>query len=344
MILRDRPNTLIDYRDSYCLKGLMMIMIIALHIIIKLVYHYEIKILNYTGWPHWGAMAVGIFFFLSGFGMTHSFLTKGVNPRKVIWNIINNLIYPFLFAFAVYLLINAIFFEPHYFSSQLLTLSIPETTSWFFKVILIIYIITPIVFSVLPKHIIPLFITIGVITYIIIAITLGAETFWYNSIICYPIGVLASYITNNQLFTPPIFTKPSQSQDKLSALKQNLLILWSNINKSKKWIMLILIMTTCLWFRAFQYDTLDSVLFCLLAIILLPHLKITNDILFYIGKNSFIFYITHIALYNILARIITSPILYALSVALLSILCVWVYLLLVKLLSQANSLLRPVKT
>lgn len=196
MIVRKKLSSFLEKDDTYAYRGFLMIIIIALHIFINLYYVYDCQFAKQLKriWENWGSECVGAYFLLSGYGL---FLSINKNfPLKFSYIIrqLKKLIIPFIAAFIIYLIINAIFYEPHFFIRQFISLTIPETTSWFIKVIISLYVLTLLLFKISNKPLISIIIiSFCSIIYIICCLYLGLREFWFNSIICYPIGMFIAY-------------------------------------------------------------------------------------------------------------------------------------------------------
>lgn len=197
---------LFDKKDTYALRGVAMLMIVFHHIWTTIL-HTDGDVAPFLSeyiFVPWGYYGTCLFFFLSGYGlflsMNHA--TK-LNP-SYLGKRIKNLIEPFLFCFILFICAFA-FFEPSKINIGLLkdlfTLTIPTTTTWFYKVIFVLYIYTFLSFklNILNK-------TRVLMTYLICLIYIYfahkyLPSFWYISILGYPLGqTFAITSSRNKLY------------------------------------------------------------------------------------------------------------------------------------------------
>lgn len=200
-MLQRKQRPLFQKDDCYAFRGLLMLFVIALHIQIKLYYHYGYSFLPFLNWDMYGAQCVGAFFLLSGYGLTLSLESWGITMGYISRSY-KKLLLPFIVSFLVYVVLHAILYKPQLYFSHLATMTIPETSTWFVKIIIGIYTIVFLSFKFL-KNRFPRLLCVTLITviYIIFMQSIGAPRFWYDSIICFPLGMSMLYIKNH---TPPI--------------------------------------------------------------------------------------------------------------------------------------------
>ena len=172
---------LFEKDSTYSLRGVCMLMIIASHIPYTMDDTVASKLLHILLFDYWGAFGTALFFLLSGYGMFLSLhKTKDVNTSYVT-NKLKKLFMPFLFTWMVY-----------------------GIDIWFFKVIIGLYIAIILLFK-LPisdtLRVIVMFIM--VFGYYIIMRGLSFESWWYNSVLCFPLGMLFAsrkeLVKNNSL-------------------------------------------------------------------------------------------------------------------------------------------------
>ena len=263
-------RTLLDYDDTYSLKGIAMLMIIIGHAING--YPRTATGYFYPGWLDclhmelWAAMGVSIFFFLSGYGM---FLAldrrQGSIDMKYVISKVKRLFVPLLVYWVVEL-ITLLIFNRHELTAhifrEIFTFSIhPDVENWFFKVIVPTYIIMFGLFLTrMPGsfRVILLFMISAI--YILILRKAAFGLWWYNTIIAFPIGALVAY--RKELF------------EKISP---------------------IIICPVCAAAMASIYlFHFNSILFNAIApflfIYIIRIVNINNKLLNFIGVNSFLFY------------------------------------------------------
>ena len=221
--------------------------------------------LNYFQLGYWGGMGVGIFLFLSGYGLFHTLSNKATIDKRYIITKIERLFKPFVIYWIVEIVVLAIFNRDE-LTSQLLreivSFSIhPNVENWFFKVIVIIYVITIILFRLRLRNSykIALFFALSV-AYLFIMRELGYGQWWYNNILAYPMGTLVSYKYH-------WFSKQNSVLMSVGGFCLMLVMFYFHMN-------------------TFVLH-LSFVLFCIYTVRLV---NIQNRILFFIGFNSFVFY------------------------------------------------------
>jgi peptidoglycan/LPS O-acetylase OafA/YrhL len=263
-------RTLLDYDDTYSLKGIAMLMVIIGHAVNG--YPKTDTGYFYPGWLDclhmelWAAMGVSIFFFLSGYGM---FLAldrrQGSIDMKYVISKVKRLFVPLLVYWVVELITLLIFnrqeLTTHIFR-EIFTFSIhPDVENWFFKVIVPTYIIMFGLFLTrMPGsfRVILLFIISAI--YILILRKAAFGLWWYNTIIAFPIGALVAY--RKELFEKisPIIVCP------VCAAAMASIYLFH--------------------FNSILFNAIAPFLF----IYLIRIVNINNKLLNFIGVNSFLFY------------------------------------------------------
>lgn len=189
--------------DTICLKGIMMIIVISLHLLFILDQRYNIY-LPYINWQKWGSMAVGTFLLITGFGLTSSIVRRGNVNRKYIFKSVKKLIYPFIGAFLLGLIACSIVSPLGFYVKEFFTLTIPYTTSWFIKYIFCTYLVTLLLFKYLKKTVALITLFILTIGYIVVCKSIGLQSCWYDSAICFPLGSLSFFVLNIR-HLPPLF-------------------------------------------------------------------------------------------------------------------------------------------
>ena len=236
---------------------------------------YFPEILNYLQMGYWGGMGVGIFLFLSGYGLLLSLDKRiGIDWRYVSSKI-KRLFEPFLIYWVVEIIVLAIFNQCEltlHLLEEFVTFSIhPDTENWFFKVIVIVYMITIGLFKCSLKNSIRIAILfILSFTYLLVMRGTGLGQWWYNTILCFPVGALVAYRYNFFSSLNPVIVS-------LTSFGLLLGLFFVHMNT--------IVLHLCF------------VILCSYIIPLFKQLKFSggfwnkqNRLLYYIGYNSFIFY------------------------------------------------------
>jgi len=192
----------LEYKDTYNLRGIAMLMIIIGHTYngypIDNPHFYFPSWLNYLQLGYWGGMGVGIFLFLSGYGLFCTLGNKTTIDKSYIISKIERLFKPFVIYWIVEIFVLAIFNREELtiqLLREIVSFSIhPDVENWFFKVIVVVYVITIILFRLRIKdsYRISLFFILS-IAYLVIMRELGFGHWWYDNILAYPLGALVSY-------------------------------------------------------------------------------------------------------------------------------------------------------
>lgn len=228
--------------------------------------YYFPQLLNYLHMELWGAMGVGVFLFLSGYGLFLSLSKRQDNiDRTYIISKIKRLFLPLLVYWVVEVLTLLIFnrqeISAHIFK-EILTFSMhPDIENWFFKVILGAYIIIICLFKTKMNHgarIVTLFAVS--LLYMIVMYLLGFGAWWYNTILCFPLGTVVAY---RKKFFERLRPAPV-------CLVSIVLILALYI----------------IWFN----DIIFNIAFVFLCTYLIRLVNVNNRLLRFIGINSFLFY------------------------------------------------------
>lgn len=162
-------------------------------ILLMIAHHVSQHIPDNGVWPlifgSVGGLLTGIFFFLSGYGNYYSYCKrKNENRVKWIFQRITAIILPFEVIYPIFYFISG---HTGLYIKGTLTLTFPEATNWFIKVMLGCYVIFFLIYFILPfrmtvKNAILLMSTAAAI---IIFIFLKMDTFWWSSVLCFPLGV-----------------------------------------------------------------------------------------------------------------------------------------------------------
>ena len=267
-------------QDTYVLRGIAMLMIIV---------HHGLKHAPYA--PDairglWGDMGTAVFFFISGFGLCCSMSKRDYVDFTYLWQNTKKLIIPYLIVWFFTEIVFNILYPSYGIRNTLrdvITLSYPSFESvnlWFIKVIVISYIVSILTFIIIRNRLLRVsFVTVICMVYIYIAWkVLRLPQYWFGSFICFPAGMW------------------------LSAYKEEL----KGVLSHK---IIIAILSLVLYVVFLKYDFLPtlacfkySIMFCLLFVSLGSIVNIQSKPLYFIGKNSLLFYLIHIALLFLLSE------------------------------------------
>lgn len=256
-----------------------MLLILFHHIYVKLAIEMGLSI-PYVGLllAPGGYLGTGLFFFLSGYGLYHSLLRqKQLRITYLSTRLIKMLcVYVVSFVICVFLKWDII---DHFIMIDFLSLTIPGTTTWFFKVIIALYIISYVVFkNNISKEFKVLLISIITMTYYLIALKYLPD-FWYTSVLCFPIGMIVAL--KKQWFT--IYTQ----------------------------ILGFLLFILC--FKYMQREDMrftTAITFCFAVLFVMRYVTIKSQMLKYIGKHSLCFYLFQLVLLRPLMVFQSHPLLY----------------------------------
>ncbi len=229
-----------------------------------------------------GYLGTGLFFFMSGYGLYHSMAHKEVLPVSYLWKR--------LFKMWSVLLIAYLFTEipmmlNHEFGGGILidflSLTIPYTTTWFFKVIVLTYIVTFFIFKLkIDKGTkVGLIVFLSVIYYVISSKLL--PDYWYTSVLCFPMGMVVAHCR-------PRFNTKLQ-------------------------LLLSILFVPCFWkIQDLHWRFVTAILFCFFALFIIRFVRYKSSLLNYIGVNSLCFYLFQLALLQNSHILTSNPYIYML--------------------------------
>lgn len=242
-------------------------------------HHVYLSTLKFGGVTYLGAIlkpagfiATGVFLFLSGYGMYYSINKKESISLGYIANKMTKLLLPYWYAWIVYAIIMisvpSISFSSVDVVSNFFTLGMPlGESNWFFRVIVGVYLLSFIVFKIVNKwNFRILIITILSAFYMGLMLFHHYGSFWYNTILCYPMGLLFAH--NKQII--------------------------EGFYSKKYFGMFLLLSLVLLFFIYYHLSSLISivlsVVFSLACAYILQFVKFNTRCLRFIGINSLLFY------------------------------------------------------
>lgn len=262
----------IDYSLSIssttCIKGVFVVLIFLSHFC----QYIDTNTIPYFE-PYlflrniFGQLVVAPFLFYSGYGVMEQIKEKGNNyvdsmPKKRIFKTW----FHFALAIVIYLLISFYLWSGYSYTTILLSFIGWESlgnSNWYIFAILVMYICTYFSFKLLKDDRAVWACFIFSLLYIVIMYFAKGGSWWYDTILCFPTGILVSY-------------------DKKRV---------ACFMKKRCWA----IIAFCLMAFAFRANImmheLLSVFFCFGIVLLCSYIKIESSILLFLGKHAFEIYI-----------------------------------------------------
>lgn len=189
---------LFDRTDTTFLRGLSILAIVIHHIYQFTSYVYGItypSALNLL-FSSFGYMGVSVFFMLSGYGLTCSVKKNAPITKTYIISHLTKLIEPFIYVWILDLLF--FYTSPNESLINLISLSLSNNELWFLKEIFILYLLYLLPFIIYRNHsqaiIIPLLLST---IFAIIVSFIATPSYWWNSTLCFPLGILCSLRKDN---------------------------------------------------------------------------------------------------------------------------------------------------
>lgn len=172
------------------LKSLAMLMIIFHHVLKEF---FPLSGTLEVICNHFGYLGAGVCFFLSGYGLSKSFEKK----EKIGWDWVKNkckkLYLPFIFAFAVSFLLIILFkkdFSLQEIVKDYFIFSLPNKTTWFYKIILGFYVIMPIAYRLSCNNLVRTLVVLAITLFYFIIVSRFADSYWYNTVLNFPAGMV----------------------------------------------------------------------------------------------------------------------------------------------------------
>lgn len=275
---------------------------------------------EFSNFSYMGTYIVSIFFFLSAYGLyvqnesrenyLDNFLVKRLSKIIVPFFIIS-LIYMF------YRFVNGQLIDLNFFINLFKQGSTIIYNGWFVDIIILMYIFFYLSFKFFQNKFLSIvFNTIFIICYICLAIKLGYNFWWYNSVLAFAIGLIWA-----------------KNQNKIDRFLE-------------KYYFIVIVLVTVLLFVSHRYDillkylhiedsysyalaaNLDNIIFTIYFIIVfLKKINFSNVYLNFIGRISFELYMIHGLVISMLAKIFVSSrvndVLFTLFVLIISLILAW---------------------
>lgn len=259
-----------------------------------------------------GFLTTSLFFFISGYGNMLSINKSSRTEITWLTKKIVKIYLPFFVAYWIGYLISY-FLYPQLCPSGLdmlidiFTVSLPGQISWFPKIILLCFALQWIAKKLFSNIVYQnASILLIVLVYMVVMWKTGQSAFWYNSVICYPLGCI---FAKTKVFGKIL----SKFKDKkFISMIVSVLLFGATVVLSKK--------LEILKFISPIFFSLGCYYFSLIF-------NVKTKLFSWIGNNSFEFYIFHIISYQAFAKLISvNKYLYTLLVFVGTFVLVYVYL------------------
>ena len=269
----DKSIDFLDIKSTGSFRGLAIIAIVFIHL------------LQNIGAPNWflniflycGCITVGIFFFISGYANYQSLRKKDNVKGKWLYKKVFRLYLTFLFAYLINAILLAVVnkeaFDIQTVLLELLSIKLHLWIIWYLKVQIAAYIILWVSLKLFKMHNLKILWGISLL-YCIVFILLKFNDFWWNSILCFPLGVtIAKYKENITVFLKKI-----------------------NIFVALAPAFILSVITYKIYMTGNNeiFGLISSILFCIFTVSFVFHFKIHSKILNFIGNISLEIYIWHL--------------------------------------------------
>lgn len=195
-------NDYMSVYDTTCIKGVFIIVVFFSHFDSYVEYTASLDTFYHS--LNIGQAMVTMFLFYSGFGVMESIKKSD----KYVEEMPRKRVLPLLISFAtvviLYALIGVLIGKKYTVLQILLSLigwQSVGNSNWYIFDILVLYLITFAVFSLLrkvKKHNVSItVVTLVTIIFILVLKSLGKASFWYDTVLCYPAGMFYSLYRNN---------------------------------------------------------------------------------------------------------------------------------------------------
>lgn len=170
------------------LRGICIILIVFSHTASEfeaILSAYHLTTLLQAGW-----IATGVFFFLSGYGLTLSIRKNNID-RTYIWTHLKRLLFPYLIFWGLYIITGLLvghFPTEENLIVSFLSLKMPNADSWFFRTILVIYLLYMII-ARFQKRYAGMILSVTIVIYAVTLAISSVAGWWWNTICCFPVGM-----------------------------------------------------------------------------------------------------------------------------------------------------------
>lgn len=183
------PKLFLNRNYTNLLRGVCMVMIVYGHTaneFTEVLAKYHLGFLLESG-----RFATGVFLFLSGYGLTLS-IKRNIIDGSYIRRHLQKLLLPYFTFWMFYFLIGFLCGFPSTQNNiciDFIFLKMPNVDTWFFRTILVLYVLY---FSLARylKTYAGIGIAVIIFAYITILIYYEVSSWWWNTIMCFPVGIL----------------------------------------------------------------------------------------------------------------------------------------------------------
>lgn len=280
-----QETSVISRETSITVRGVLMILIIIHHFYqytLSLVGFSYYSIISYT-LQSLGYLSSGIFFALSGYGISCSLKRNRINNKYLFRHLVK-LITPYLFVLVIYGLfyVNSITL----FLKDFLTLSVSGNSLWFFKIIIGFYVLAIGLkyLGIRIKRVGQIMLATTLIYVLCVFMLLPLDSYWYNSVLCFPVG----FMMQRKMSASPIEDK------RLLLFSAGFAILFviGYLNPVIPMHSLSHLMVSVITM------IIGSLFLSIIVLNLISGRMISNRILWFVGSNSLICYLAQMLYFN----------------------------------------------
>lgn len=284
--LQSFNNDYLNKTNTSCIKGIFILIVFYSHLVTYIGVQQSKDFLMFAVRDFLGQLMVTMFLFYSGYGIYESIKKKknyvSTIPKKRILKTLIN----FDIAIIIFLIVNLIINKEYSIQKILLSFIGWESIgndNWYIFSIILLYFITYISFKIFDKNDKSALKMTWLLTIIfILFLNLHKEIYWYNTLLCYPLGLTYSYY-----------------KEKIEKVL---------FNNKKYYIIFIISLFAFLIIKKseninFWYYEISSLLFVFVILQITMKLNINNKVLNWFGDKLFWIFILHRIPMNILKEI-----------------------------------------
>ncbi len=268
-----KDDNFLSKNSTMCINGIFVGIILFSHFNVYVTFIPITDLLYYRIIKKIGQLMVTTFFMYSGYGIMESVKTKKNYINNFFKNRIVKLFIMFSLSIVIWIIFNLIMNREFPISDILLSFtgwSSIGNSNWFIFATFCLYFITLISFSIFKRSNIKTiaFSLLGTIIYIVF-MSIYKENYWYNTVLCYNLGMFISYY-----------------KDKI------LLFLKDNGRYAISFIIALLLLGVCYKFQDNNIVYLFySIVFCLCVFLFTYKVKLGNKVLYFLGVHTFSIYV-----------------------------------------------------
>lgn len=269
--------------ESKSMKGIFALVVVLHHLaILSVQRNYLVVVFLYVG-----NLAVGVFFFYSGYGLMNSLQNKDKYLNNFILKRLPNILIPFWMGNLIYLLFSIIIYKQSYNLSNLLLLlsgfTLINAHTWYIIAILIFYISFYLSFKYFETKKAILCVAFSNVIYYLICYLIGKGVFFYNSCFLFVLGIIWAYKYES---ITSFFRKKYY-------VKLSIIFVLFSIFKKFEYTFNLYTPEICVKLVSPFFGNLASIAFVVICILFMMKLKIVNSINKFLGEISLELYIIH---------------------------------------------------